>query len=469
MTSSPNYLLPFAPTRFFVVPHSLLLRARTALELDALDLLLHRVAPGSEEAAFPEDRDVAWWVRSNDDGLPNLMSHVAFHAILKGWLASAPEARPFLTRSSACKECFQVSGARPLEGAARLYKPRSYMDRRWPVWFGRSGKTARAALLAFFALMVAESAGQSALPLEPVATVAQLRSRAETLLPHFDDTHSEEAGEANRPFSAMAAALKRLAALSLINEVRRSSHGPTYRLNLAGFDSQPVYDVQKLAHDCGLDLEQDRAWVDLVTAFLEANCLPQEDCRAIWRELRARAETVATPDDARSVLRLLQRRRGRGSVTVSCVVRDYRAQMSRNIRWQMGEAAILQVAPKSLSAPAIMRMPVLPTSSAHLDATQLLMTVTPEGRTTRRDITQTFSEATIEVSQGKNRFLLVEDMHLSDLDMRTFALYDCNRLHGRLDYALPFHLHLHHNPTRRRMQAGFRFRVRVSRDAGGHG
>lgn len=455
-----SYRRPFTPDDYFGVPLVLLARVGNALELDALDLLLYMVTPGGDEAAFPDHRSIAWWVRTNTERLPNLMSHVTFDRILEEWQRTV-DGVPLLQRTTACKECFRV--ILPVRGALHagasdvrvFYKPRVYLDLRWPAWFGRSGWAQREVLLAFFAAMTEQTEGHAAQPVEPEATMRQVRA--------WSDNNRHITGRlpgAGSSGTRFSAALLHLARLRLITEVRRSTHGATYRLNLKALAQRPTYSTSAVAAICGLNPDRDANWITLIVAFLEANCHPQEESTAVWRELRPYSQLVAAEEDVSAVLRLLEKRRGRASTTVRRVLRDYHTMRGGIGSWLTSAAVTLYTTPYGVYVSDESALPQ-PAPDTMLDAVQLSIRLVPEGRTARYAVADSLTGATLSVWQDEKAPFVAGPLVLQEADVKEALVFNCSHLLKQLNWSRPIRLLLHHNATGESVRLDCRFRIRI--------
>jgi hypothetical protein len=427
-----HYLPPFDHERFYLVPLLWLRDVREALDLDARDLLLSmHLDRNSNLLTFPEGETIAYWVRENGDGLPNLMSHVSFAAQLKRLLAEEPQRPALLQQDRTFREVFQLVDWPAFAHLGVIYKPRSYIRLRWPVWLGAS-LAARAALLGLLAQLAEARLASDLEPLSVTATKVQVRKQVKRLLP------------ASAVDAQVGVGLRQLCDLRLVELTESSRHNTTYRLAIEAFTRPPRYTSEDVAAALGLDRTQHGHWVALVEAFLRHNFLPLEQSQALWRKIRSYDPDIATETDARTLLRTLEAQAGRASTNPTRILADYVKRKAKQA-WQYSSsfAIRLHVGEIAQSKPEV-TMPALYGAQVHLQATQLVLTVEPPARLALVDavmVLQTeLANAQLDILQGETLIQVTNRLRPTLLDLRTQWIIDCNHLHRQLDYAQPLQL-----------------------------
>lgn len=456
----PYQPLPFAPASFYAVPYQWLRDVCATGDLDTRQLLLAMNNGLDALVVFPPERNEAYWTRANPAGQPNVVSHPTYLRYLRALLADG-KLRVADDDATTASQVYVLADWPRFADAGRLYVPRAYIERRWPAWLGQSQWAPRAALLALLDKLAAEQAGAPAVPgqpLEVTAYVKELGPRARAVLP--------KAHVAGRVGDGLAI----LADLGLVAEVARSRANRSYRLRTDAFDHPPAWPLAEIAARCGLHLTQDKPWVALIRDFLQRNFWPVTRSAEVWAAIRRYAADAVTHHDAQAIGRLLAQRAarpgtGRQALHPRTVLKDYLAQRRRP--WLYGAEFSVTLTSGASSASGLW----LPVAAAvNLDATQLVVWPTWEGRLSHEDVLALLQHTRWFLRQQTARYVerLIELPLPLRPDRQTITaglVLDGNHLHTALDYALPFRVTVEPAQAQPRLSLRCQFRVLPGRTA----
>lgn len=443
------FIAPFLPDSYYLVIKSWLSKVEQPLELDVVELVNCAQAEDTDVVIFDGLYDLARWVRSNQDGQPNLVSHVTFQAYFRQMAAdeNSEEDLP-LRRRPGARDTYEVKNWPEVAAAGVIYKPRSYLHNRWPLRLGRGNRAGRAALLALFDVMTEDTPERAAQPVARGITLRQIRSRVRSILPCFHDEKH------------IGTSLRQLEQLGLIAELDHVRHNTTYQLNVAAFDRLPDIDPIRVAGACGLDPAADAAWGDLVCAFLQAHLQPVEEAAEVWRQIRKYGHLMETAEDARCVTEMVRQRQGKRSTGIARVLRDYQMQRGVGESWLLSQAFQLALTPGGAVKIDDIWMPALGGADVHLQATQLLLSVQCGPKVTDTETDDALQRAKLFILQGINMLPLTDNLRISPAMRAAQTVVDCNHLHRQLDYSQSFSILLLDARTDADVRIIGRFRVR---------
>lgn len=447
MQSHRFFIAPFLPASYYLVLKAWLTGVEQPLALDARELVNCAQIEDSDTIAFAGPYELALWVRENDAGKPNLLSHVTFNRYFEQLMLEQDGSRePCLRPVSGQRATYQIQDWPAIAGAGVIYKPRAYLHNLWPVRLGHGARAARAALLALFDVMTQDTPERAPGPVTRPITLQQIKARAAALLPRYVDTRQ------------IGSSLRQLEQLGLITELSHSNHNTTYCLNLAAFDRPSQLQPAAVAAACGLDPVHSAVWVELVCAFLAALLKPEEQAAAVWKQIRQHGRDLASEEDARRVIALLQQRRGQRSSGIARVLRDYRSQQASAATWLNGRSFVLDANPSGFGAATGVSMPPGTELGDHLQATQLLLSLEPAAD--MATAAELLAGSRLLVWQAPNLIVVTEDLRLRHTLISGECVLDCNSLHGRLDYARPFVVLLFSREAQSTIRLTGRFRAR---------
>jgi hypothetical protein len=461
-SAGPYQPYPFVPSVFYAVPLQWLSDVRETGDLDTRHLLLAMHSGVDAQIVFPPDRGESTWTRVNADGLPNIVSYPTYLQYLKallarGWLQpiDAPQSTG---------RAYVLPGWPHFDGRGRIYVPRNFIYRRWPVWLGQGQWAPRAALMLLFAQMALQTPRNrqpANLPAEATAYLKELKGQAANILP--------AAQVANK----VGDGLRSLVDLGLVTVIEQSHTNRRYQLRSDAFDQAPDWPQAEVADRCGLDLTQDQPWASLVQAFLRHNLWPLGRSAEVWAAIRRYAPDAVTHEDARAIQRLLERRLKRPRVSRSAlspqtILKDYIAQQRRP--WVTGPEFTLDLIPNATSQ-LDHWLPVA--SPINVDATQLLIYPQPGPRLKAADACALLQGTRWYVRQplAPHVAQLIELTAPLRPDRHTLTeglLLDGNYLHRHLRYDLPFTVTLETAAASPRLTLQCRFRVLLGRTAAAH-
>lgn len=414
------YRPPFYPAMFYCVPSAWLEDVMTTGALDARDLLLF-MHDGNGSVIFPLDQPESYWTRDNDEGLPNIVSHVTYRQQIE---ALIQEKRLAPLDDNGCYQMLDWDRARL---GAVMYRPREYVTQRWPAWLGKNNWGPRAALVGLMALMSRQGRQDEAGTPYVIATTRQIRSEAQMWLPAAPI--GGKVGEG----------LRQLLDLGVIDEVSRSRKNITYRLRADAFERLPRWTSEEVAGVCGLDPHADAHWAELILAFLTHNCRPLSDAPEVWAAIRRHDPEIATADDAKALIVELEQRAGHAATSVGRVLRDFvKRRRAEERRWVRGEEFAMPLGSAVESPPLTM-----PTDSPHrVQATQLVIQYERGPRLSIEEAIALARGVQIDVVQGDQIIPLTRGLRADRYAIRSGNRVDANHLHERLDYERPFAVRL---------------------------
>jgi hypothetical protein len=457
--SGPYQPIPFVPGLFYAIPLQWLADVCETGDLDTRQLLLAMNNGTDNLVTFAPEQGEAYWTRSNPEHLPNVVSHPTYlryrNALIDHGLLQV------LEPASQSIHVYVLAGWPRFDHRGLLFVPRAHIRHRWPAWLGQGQWAPRAALLALFAKMTAEKTGTALAagrPLEVTAYVKELRQRAQEILP------------AAHISAKVGSGLSQLADLGLINEIARSRSNRCYRLSADALDRTPTWPLTEIAARCELDPIRDAPWLTVIQAFLRYNFWPVTRSHEVWAAIRRYASDSVTHDAAQAIGRLLEQRAARPGLSRAAihprvVLKDYVAQQRRP--WRHGAEFGLTL----VNGAASERKLWLPVSSpANLDATQLMVSPTWEGRLRREDVLAMLQDTRWFVRQPRAPY--VEQLIELPLPLRpdrhafTDGLFlEGNHLHTTLDYTVPFQVILEAPQAQPKLSLRCQFRVLLGRTA----
>lgn len=176
MSLSPAfYPPPYARDHFYLVPVTWLCSVGDAGDWDTRELLLAQVWDG--QIIFQTDEEQQWVTDSNDRRRFFSRQTYSRHknTLLRLGLLQKfhPPARTAGVAAVVHRELYQgikyeVSEWPP--ASPLFYRPRSYLQQRWPVWLGNSDTGSRAILLAFFEEAASSAAQPTSGAITPLPT-----------------------------------------------------------------------------------------------------------------------------------------------------------------------------------------------------------------------------------------------------------------------------------------------------------
>lgn len=454
------FVAPFVHEHYYHVLVAWLDDVEQPLDLDVRELVCCAQVEHSGIVALDGEYDPGLWVRSPEDGLPNLVSHVTFQHYFAQLLRPAgsepgdtplPLRRARLARRNGERDLYDVMDWESVGSQAVVYKPRAYLSQRWPLRLGRANGAGRAALLALFAAITDATPERAPEPVIAPITLRQIRARAQQLLPRLKHTR------------AVGGSLRQLESLGLISEVDKARNNTTYRLNLAAFEGPPEIDPRAVAAACGLHPEEDAAWVQLVCAFLESQARPVAQASEVWRQLRHYQRVVETAEDAVQVVRLIEDRKGKQSTGMARVMRDYQEHKQQAQAWLESHPFVLRLNAGGVAKSDETQMPAVYGKDVHLQATQLLLEITCGRGVTRHEAAALLQGSQLLIWQGSSMIPITGDLRIDEDGVAHGRVLDCNHLHRQVDYAAPFAVMLIGPKTGADVQLIGRFRVRRTR------
>lgn len=449
MQSHRFFIAPFLPHSYYLLIKAWLAKVEQPLALDVTELVNCAQIEDTGTVIFDGRYDLGLWVRGNPEGKPNLVSHVTFQTYFEAMVAGDDDLEDLpLKRRPGARDTYEIRGWPQIADSGVIYKPRSYLHNRWPLRLGRGNRAGRAALLAMFDAMSADTPERAAQPVTQPITLRQVRSRTQTILPCFQEGKK------------VGSSLRQLEQLGVITELRHVRHNTTYQLNLPAFDRTPDIHPERVAAACGLDLAVDEAWVELVCAFLAAQLQPIEQAATLWGQLRKHHRVLETAEDARRVTALVRQRQGNRSTGVGRVMRDYQRQKAADEGWLLSHPFALALNLGGGVKIDDIWMPALSGADVHLRATQLLLSVQCGPEVTEFAASDALQGAKLWIMQGMNMMSVSDNLRVSPARVGAQVVLDCNHLHGQLDYSQPFSILLLDARTSADVQIVGRFRVR---------
>jgi hypothetical protein len=457
--SGPYQPIPFVPGLFYAIPLQWLADVCETGDLDTRQLLLAMNNGTDNLVTFMPEQGEAYWTRTNPEHLPNIVSHPTYlryrNALIDHGLLQAIESTSHPVRT------YVLVGWPRFDNRGLLFVPRAHIRGRWPAWLGQGQWAPRAALLALFAKMTAEKTGTALAagqPLEVTAYVKELRQRTQEILPaaHISDK--------------IGSGLSQLADLGLISEIARSRSNRCYRLRADALDHPPAWPLAEIAARCELDATRDAPWLTVIQAFLRYNFWPVTRSQDVWAAIRRYAADSVTHDAAQAIGRMLEQRAARPGLSRAAihprvVLKDYVAQQRRP--WRYGPEFVLTLVKSAVSESGLW-LPV--TAAANLDATQLMVRPTWEGRLRREDVLALLQDTRWFVRQPLAPYVerLIELPLPLRPDHQTFTdglFLEGTHLHTHLDYTAPFTVTLEAAQAQPRLRLCCRFRVLPGRTA----
>jgi hypothetical protein len=428
------YSPPFVPERFFFIPIQWTQRITGLADLDAIHLLL-AMHLEHHLIAFSPHQAEAYWVRRNDEGLPNLVSHVSFRTCVdtlrsRGWIEDCIQDDLDTSLTTSLNGCYRLVEWPQFGGHGLFYLPRRYIHNRWPVLLKSNGWGVKGALMGLAFLMSEHHSSQpGALP-SITASRTQIAKAADRVL--GDSTASPKVGNG----------LRQLKALGLLTEdsTRTGKHNRWYTLRSDCFDKPPEWPLAEVAHRCGLDLDADREWVILIQAFLQANYKPIEESSTIWQLIRSTFPYLDADLDPQSLVADLRRRMGRHSTEVKRVLKDAHELHRLRGRQHWGESEWVEVNLGSSSTLSPELRISIPDSAKGRTQVTVLVIQCLRRRISVEDTLRVLSALTIEMRQGAAIHPIARQIVADSQDVQTHKTLRANHLHPLVDYSEPFQL-----------------------------
>lgn len=441
------YRKPFTSGAFYLAPALWLEDIRQPRDLDARDLLLSHHVPPGDVIAFPEERPSAYWVRENDDGLPSLLSQPTFRAYRSMLLDPARPGGPLLVPCPEHRECYHLVHWPHFQHKPIYFRPKAYMENRWPVWLGNQWP-ARVALVGLMALMAKEPKSEADDAVSVEAAAGEIRQAAAAALPGVDVARHVRTG------------LRALQRLSLVQERDGARRGVTYRHVSTVFARSPQIAGADIAARCALDPATDAHWIALIAAFLRHNNLLLDDAPRLWQKILAYDRHINTAEDAHALVAELAARAGHASTAVTRVLNEYAHRVASEQRlWLLGSAVAVTLA-SATQLSADLTMPELHGEHTRLQATQLLIRFRLSGRITAEAAAAALEGTQIDILQPPNAVPVTAHLHANRAAISHGARLNCNHLHRAvLDYAQPFRLLVRTPHPERRLTLHCQFRV----------
>lgn len=388
------YVPPFDIHHFYLIPVQWLQAVDSIGALDSVHLLAATHTDRSDLLAFSPDEPESYWLRSNPDGLPNLVSHPTYYAWLdqmaqRGWLTNC-DSDP--AEEFSHSGCYRMSDWPKFDGQGFHYTPRSYIRNRWSRLFVQNGVGMRLAVAGCCALLAHAKAESSLHPVETVASHRQLAQTVSKLLPALFD--AEKVG---RAFPQLVA----LGLLSPVTTGKGVRNNRWYSFRADAFAHPPQWPLKEIAERCLLDPIQDDHWVRLIQAFLRFNYLPMEAAASVWSTIRSFDRWLVTPGDVELLLTHLIAKAGRSSTAVKTVLSDFAESQTSNKEryWVDSESVSVSLAGTIARSSSLVIPP--PTSDADVTvALSVYVTFERGPRLSLHDAQQELENRSLWISQG---------------------------------------------------------------------
>lgn len=428
------YPPPFVPERFFFVPLQWTRAVTGTADLDAVHLLLSMHLE-RHLVAFPPEQTEAYWVRQNEEGLPNLVSHVSYRDCLetlrsRGWISNCDQADLDTPLAPSFHGCYRLSEWPHFGGFGLFYLPRKYVQHRWPALLKSNGWGVKGALMGL-ALLMGEQ--QSAPPGEMPSITAsrtQIARAADRVL--GNSTASPKVGSA----------LRQLMTLGLLTEdsSRANTHNRWYTLRSDCFDKPPGWPLPQIAHRCGLSLDQDQDWISLIQTFLQVNYKPIDESNTVWQAIRRAFPYLDADIDPLTLVAELRRRAGRQSTEVRRVLKDVqeRQQTRKRQHWSESDWLDVDMGLPSTFSPQI-QIPI-PHATRGRPQTTLLVIQCRRQRISIEDTIALLAALTVEIRQNSTLHTVSQQIVADAYDVQTQKSVRANHLHLALNFHEPFQL-----------------------------
>lgn len=441
--SKPLYPLPFTPRYYYYIPYRWLGKVTQAAELDCYELLLTMESDGN--VLFPHDQDVAYWTRKNDENLPNVVSHTTFGKVCKdlinrGWL---------LPLSDDAVNYFSLTEWSELNSADVIYKPRSYITERWPARLVHNKWETRMALLALMVHMAQQYnyTNQTTSTGADILVTETSREQLKAIVQRFP-IHNPEIKA--KIVSKMGQGLDELTSLNLITSTKKRANNRWYQFQSDAFERIQEPTLEDIAKTCGLNLEQDTHWVELVATFLRYNCRPLTEASQVWKTIRKHStylnaqKYVVTAKDAQTLIVLIQQKAGHAATTPKKILKDYvkSCQEEAKRHWDICESFQISLAHELTQSPSLHLFDPQ-RSNRRLEATQLEVNYVRHPRLSYLDAQELALGTRIEIRQQEQIITPGRILQPDRYDIQKGHLLDYNHLHTRLDYTQPLQLLVH--------------------------
>jgi hypothetical protein len=467
-TPSPlrPYLTPFVADHFYLIPLPWLRAVAGAADLDARELLLAQVVDG--QVIFTEEEGEQHW-HGVDGAVRPFFTRRTYERhrqrlLADGLLRRAPAApRPANVTRAAWQDLRR--GIKYLveewPAAAWLYRPRTYLENRWPVWLGNSDVTSRLILLALLA--EAERLARTPDARLPEQTSLNWRQLYTVVEEWFG------AAAITPPANGLAAALRKgiyeLLALGALRE--EAGADQRYVLHLNVFDRNPQWSLAGMAQRCQADPVQDGALLELVRELMTHCCEPVTRLKRVWNAVQAQRQSATLLDesDLLDLQKFIRTQRKGGPPRHNHLLQAFLRQRQATGRRLVSAIFRLSAHEVALAAATVHGAPLyMPAVDTHgLAATQLWV------HCERRDgLTVEQAQVILAASHwlvwqegtgGPPVLIVLAGPPPRPLSIDFGYVLRANDLHGRLDYARPFEVLLRCRQPDPRLILHCRFRL----------
>jgi len=390
----------FAEDDFYRFPFNWLVDVTDAGDLDARDLLLAHMYEG--QVIFAEEQGEQIWFRNDERthrrGLftrqtfskhKNALLHRRFLRKYQRPL------RPPKTNAVAHRDLHQSIKYELAEWplpTAWLYRPRGYLQNRWPVWLGHSDLGSRAVLVA---LLAALSPGSN-----PTQVTRRWQEILTFIASHF--THSASTGAKPLSLAKLRKGVQELQALGVVTE--ETSAPLRYTLHLVRFADAPIWSRPMLAEACQLDGGREEQWLTLLGDLMTHCCEPVTRLQTVWHTLRHYRTSPYLIDqtDLDDLRTYMQQQREQGILLHHDQVLAGFVQMCALQQPRLCSSLFeLPVATTALARQTVAATPIqMPTSNAHaVAATQLWIQCVRTGGLTAAEAQQVLGHTRLIIWQ----------------------------------------------------------------------
>lgn len=305
----------FAEDDFYRFPFNWLVDITDAGDLDARDLLLAHMDEG--KVIFAADQGEQVWFRNDErTHRRGLFTRQTFskhkNALLNRRFLRKYQRplRPPKTNVVAHRDLHQSIKYELAEwplATAWFYRPRGYLQNRWPVWLGHSDLGSRAVLAALLSALMPGSS-QTQVTLRWQAILAFVAS-------HFTHSSSTGAKPVTMKSLPLAKLRKGIQALQILGLVEEEVGTPLrYTLHLARFAGPPAWSLPRLTEVCQVDMEREGDWLALLADLMTHCCEPVTRLQTVWHTLRhyRASPYLIDPTDLNELRAYMQQQREQG-------------------------------------------------------------------------------------------------------------------------------------------------------------
>ncbi|CAN5859663.1 hypothetical protein BH10CHL1_BH10CHL1_44870 [soil metagenome] len=454
----------FAEDDFYRFPYNWLVDVKDAGDLDARDLLLAHTYEG--KVIFADEQGEQYWCMSDERTCRRgIFTRQTFskhkNALLRQCLLrkyQRPSRSPELSAVTH-RELHQSIKYELVESpspTAWFYRPRGYLQNRWPVWLGHSDLGSRAVLAALLAAF------------KPGCNQTQVTLRWSEIQA-FVTSHFTHSSPKHMKLLTSGKLRKGIQELQLLGVVEEMMGAPLrYTLYLTRFASAPAWSLPLVAEVCQLDLARETQWLALLSALMTYCCEPVTRLQTVWHTLRHyRASPYLMDETDLGNLRhylQLQRRQGpllRHEQVLGGFIQTAALQQPR----LCSDLFELPVAAIALARTTVAGRPIqLPASGGHdVAATQLWIQCIRSGNLTVAEAQQIVGHTRLIVWQeGAGQApvavpLICATPKPSSIDYG--HLIQANQLHRHIDVARPLEVWLKCDQPDTRLKLHCRFRL----------